>query len=411
MPLLALIFSLAVRLYDYRVAIGTLFVSLLMFDHSQINPILNGRQVLADIPVVFYLLLGYWCLMRAWRRPRRWLPLTVVVWGLALNVKAQPFPFWLISLLVPLAFSVIKRQRQLTALLLMALSGSLIMYVVWPVFWNALLIGHTLPPEPLSGMYEITGLVLSPPIHFEAVLTVLLTTLPVALGIGYAARRVLKPRTELQWNDDRFILRLMLLLVSGSWLLWFILLSNGGHRYLASPAALGAMFAAAMLSDWTGGFDVRLTLSRAAQTLRLHFHRLNVRALLALLLVMFASTLTVLNYLFVFTHPDTSVTEVADYLNTQTKPGAVIETYDSELFFSLQRPYHYPPDQTHIDLLRRYLLGPDQPINYDPLTADPDYLVVGPVSLSWHLYDPILTTGAFRLLHAYSRYLVYERVR
>jgi len=51
------------------------------------------------------------------------------------------------------------------------------------------------------------------------------------------------------------------------------------------------------------------------------------------------------------------------------------------------------------------------PIDYDPLAADPDYLVVGPYSRVWQLYDPVLAMGAFRLLHAYSRYDVYERVR
>ncbi|NOZ06781.1 MAG: hypothetical protein GXP41_10625, partial [Chloroflexi bacterium] len=86
------------------------------------------------------------------------------------------------------------------------------------------------------------------------------------------------------------------------------------------------------------------------------------------------------------------------------------ETYDSELFFLLNRRYHYPPDQIHVDLIRR-APRQDVPIDYDPLAADPDYLVVGPFSRGWHLYDPVLEAGAFRLIRNYGRYKIYERVR
>ena len=50
-------------------------------------------------------------------------------------------------------------------------------------------------------------------------------------------------------------------------------------------------------------------------------------------------------------------------------------------------------------------------VDYNPLAADPDYLVVGPFMRDWRLYDPVLATGAFRLLQRYGDYEVYERVR
>jgi hypothetical protein len=40
-----------------------------------------------------------------------------------------------------------------------------------------------------------------------------------------------------------------------------------------------------------------------------------------------------------------------------------------------------------------------------------DYLVVGPHSKQWRLYDPVVRAGAFRLLQSYKRYQIYERVR
>ncbi len=108
---------------------------------------------------------------------------------------------------------------------------------------------------------------------------------------------------------------------------------------------------------------------------------------------------------------DHSVLEVSEYLNTQTPPGSLVETYDAELFFYLTQPYHFPPDQTHIEFLRRRLLDPNWRVAYHPLDANPDYLVVGPISQDWGVYNQVIGEGEFRLLKDYSRYKLYERVR
>ena len=112
-----------------------------------------------------------------------------------------------------------------------------------------------------------------------------------------------------------------------------------------------------------------------------------------------------------FVKADASALEVVDFLNTRTSSDSIIETYDSELFFLLNRPYHYPPDQIHVELNRRTFLKQHLSIDYDPLAADPDYLVVGPYSKLWKLYDRAVQSGSFRLVQPYGRYDVYQRVR
>jgi hypothetical protein len=107
---------------------------------------------------------------------------------------------------------------------------------------------------------------------------------------------------------------------------------------------------------------------------------------------------------------DNSVQQVARFINTQTPPAALVETYDSELHFLLERPYHYPADQLHVELIRRSLFN-DVSVRYDSLIANPDYLVIGSMSKVWRLYDPVLKTGAFQLLRSFGYYEVYERVR
>jgi hypothetical protein len=96
-------------------------------------------------------------------------------------------------------------------------------------------------------------------------------------------------------------------------------------------------------------------------------------------------------------------------LNQHMPPESLVESYDSEIFFFLHQPYHYPPDMVHGELLRRYLLDPTHPVDYDPLAAAPDYLVVGPVSAKWRLYDDAIASGAFTPILQQGSYTIYER--
>src|SRR5881628_3186587 len=50
-----MMYYLASRLYNRKVALGTLFVLLLMPMHPDVHPLISGRQVLAEMPMFFYL--------------------------------------------------------------------------------------------------------------------------------------------------------------------------------------------------------------------------------------------------------------------------------------------------------------------------------------------------------------------
>jgi hypothetical protein len=226
---------------------------------------------------------------------------------------------------------------------------------------------------------------------------------------------------------------LAVFVLTGSWFAWYTLLSASWPRYLFPPAFFGNIFAAAML--WRIAYYIKLpaTQNRVHQPPPQSMSRgtrdwgglrggdwrfgwkviwQSVGALLVVVLIVVVIPITALSrfYSTYSAGPDTAAVEVTHFLNTQTPPDALIESYDSELFFLLDRPYHYPPDQLNADLaLNR--LGYNVTQEYDPLAAKPDYLVVGDFSRDWELYDPVLETGAFRFLQEFGRYEVYERVR
>ena len=108
---------------------------------------------------------------------------------------------------------------------------------------------------------------------------------------------------------------------------------------------------------------------------------------------------------------DTQVQEVAIFLNEATPAGVMIETFDSELFLLLNRPFHYPPAQVNVELIRRQWHEGSSSMGYDPLMADPDYVVVGRFGRWLGVYASLVGAGQVRLIKQIGRYEVYERVR
>jgi hypothetical protein len=410
---LTLIYHLSTRLYGRDAGRGTLFVLILMAAYPGLHPILMGRQALGEIPAMFYLLLGYVFFLMAEKRTL-WVIAVVLFWAMALVTKLQILPFWLVSMLAPLAVSVYAKSWRVMGLIIFGLIGAVVTSRLLLWLLELVLENPTLPNAQIKGLYQVTALVTAIPARLFALIVTLEFGMPTLLGISYGLWRYLRSRDKVAIDAHAEVVKLALLVLASSWFAWYVTLSVGWIRYLFPATLVGSIFVAAMCYDLTNGFNLAVTIRQSGSVFsEFRFTRKNMGALLVVVLV--ATTvprsLTML-YKAYFLDADVSAQEVAHFINTQTPPKALIETYDSELFFLLQRPYHYPPDQLHVDLVRRTFLYDDGvSISYDPLAANPDYLVVGPHSKQWHLYDPVLNTGAFRLRHAYNRYNIYERVR
>ena len=64
---------------------------------------------MGEMPMIVYLLAGYTCLLLSLHKSGWLILLAALFWGIAVKTKAQAVPFWMISLVIPLLFSVIKR--------------------------------------------------------------------------------------------------------------------------------------------------------------------------------------------------------------------------------------------------------------------------------------------------------------
>jgi dolichyl-phosphate-mannose-protein mannosyltransferase len=403
---LALLYELASRFYNRSIGVATLAVLLLMSSHIEINPLLTGRQVLGEIPALSFLLGGYLCFIWVENRPWAYLPAAICLWSLALFTKVQVQPFWAVSLVIPLLLAIVRRRWKRAGLIAACLVGSLSLYL-----WLQHLFLQQVTTTSVSGLTQVIALVFLKHTRITVLGETVRFGLPTLFGLCWALYIFLKNSDSLRSHLE--MVRLAFVFLVGSWFVWYETLSLGWPRYMLPPVFLGSIFVAAMLSDWTNQFNVASTIQKAGSALKtFRFSREKIAALASVLLITmsFAQTVKVLYGAYVV-DADDSIKDVVRFLNTKTSPNALIETYESELFFLMDRRYHYPPDQVHVDLIRRNSFGQRVNINYDPLAANPDYLVVGPQSKFWDFYDPYLKTGDFRLLRDYSRYQIYERVR
>ncbi|MCS6841314.1 MAG: hypothetical protein RMJ54_18360 [Roseiflexaceae bacterium] len=412
---ITLMVVLAARIYNQTVAWGTLGVLLLLSAHPQLNALLTGRQVLGEMPMLLFLISGYLCLDAALRGRALWIVPTAVLWPLALFAKAQTFPFWLVSLAGATGVALLLRRWRAAALVA---GGMALTFLARP--WVAQIVtlpiaGRTLPGTVISGIYDVTAFVPNLPNRIFALQMILIGGIPALLGLIDAARRLLNDARAARapgHSHDTLILRAALIGLAGSWFAWFALLSVGVPRYLFPAIFVASLFTSVLLRNLTQGFRPAFVVERLVAPLRArHLTRESAGVWLATLLVATTLPLTLLSYWQHFTANERAVFRVAAFLNTQTPPDVLIETYESELHVLLDRRYHYPPDQVHVELNRRSLLGQDTPVEYDPLAANPTHLVVGRFASGNGLYAGVIASGAFREILRDGRYIVYERVQ
>jgi len=401
-------YFLAKCLYSQRVATFTMAALLIMGVLAEWHPVVMARQVLGEVPMLFYLLTGYLLFYLALSRCLLLMLVAILLWAIAIITKAQALPFWMASLMLPLVLTIYCRRWRLTAVIATGLLSSIATAKL--LLWLHDQMLTALPRSEVTGLYEVTALVFDFDSRKRAVL-VLLFILPTVFGIYYETRKVVISSLWKRLKTSEETVRLMLLSLVISWLAWYVLLSNSALRYIFPVIFVGSVFLGKFLGDLTDHkvkSNGDLSLNLASVYKRIFSRRFAAKLFIATSSV---ATLTML-YSFYFAPPDQSFTKVINFLNTRTPPKALIESYESEILFLTDRPYHYPPDQVHVDLIRRSFSSAEYAqIAYNPLAADPDYLVVGPQAKRWNLYGPVLQTGAFRMVASSKLYNIYERVR
>ena len=106
--------------------------------------------------------------------------------------------------------------------------------------------------------------------------------------------------------------------------------------------------------------------------------------------------------------------QMAHFIDTNLPPEAIIETTEMELFgISNHWEYHYPSYQYILDATKQIYFERRSPqIPYNPIAANPDYLITGTLSdwigLYWN--SGIMETE-FKKIAEFPPYQIFQRVR
>lgn len=409
------LYLLTRSLANRTVAVGAMLLAVLAPLRAELQPLVLGRQVLGETPSTFFLVFGFLFFYRSLKNAA-WAVPACIFWGLALQSKAQVLPFWILSLSAMLAFVFRKKDWRSVCLILLTAGGSYFVFRLIDLF-KALIFPVSYPSSNLDGLLGVSGAVFD----LDARLTAIGNTFRYAAPVLAAAIYLIwKINRDQATADDRFHKNIVTTGVLGliiPWIGWYAFLAMFWTRYLFTPTFLGRLVLSIAIYDGTRQFAFRKGVSDFLPNVRLWLrHSLNVRLLLGsflhlLIVVWLALTgwFTVeATLLPLFSEQLIRVDVVADYLNQNTPPDAVMETYDSELFFLLERSYHYPPDNLHILFVRRYSLDENLEIPYAIQLPNPEYVVVGPFSAQWGVYTDLLAGGQYELIRAFPGYEIYQ---
>ena len=402
-----LIFLLTRKFYGEKTALIAITLIVFGFPFS----LLYGRQAIGEPAMLFYLLVGYYSFGRYLEnRSRLSLALSVIFWGAALVSKNQALPFWAFSVLVVILFAGIKRNRFIFFATIGVFLGTLVSWQGMLIIQDLLEVGLPLYGAPMKGLLEVTGWVPVWRLRLKALELIAIFALPLLFGLGYVLFAEIPVWKLKEEREPLSYLRLAYWVLVSSWVFWFASLAMPWTRYLYPSTFLGSVFIASLIYKLTSGLNFSQAIQFTGAMLR--ERRFSFEGFASILGVVVLSYISiVVTWNFIYTPPNNSTEEIAAYLNRSTPTDAYIETYDSELLFLVERRFHYPPDQIQVELNKRIYRNPSTEIQYDPMPAKPDYIIIGPYGTMWKLYDQIVTQeDHWGLIYEIPNYKVYQRI-
>jgi hypothetical protein len=407
---LALLYSFSYQWWGRKVALGTVIACLLLAA-PQVNIINIGRQTMGEIPALFFLLAGYACLDLAFKHNRFWLLATTAFWGICIAIKTQPLPFWIVSVIFYTLACLIRRQWRNSGWVVLSTIAAIFVYRLLGAIPAMLTQPGSGIPSMVEGLMGITGLVLDKNVRWLAVVMVINYGLPTLLGLTWTGWQLIQEAR----NSEKLIHpeKWAIWGFASSWFAWYLLLGTFWVRYLLPAVVISGPFIAASLSDLTRGYDLKWVVRQSARLLTGREMRIGFQAIFCLLLITLAVTVNLKMTVISFQETAANNPQAAARKLQEIVPAnAVVETYESEIMFlAPEVRFHFPPDETSVKAIERGNLDPGRSVGYDPLKANPDYLLVGIFGWTWGIYNSVIDQGSFKLQESFNGYQLYSRVR
>ncbi len=363
-----------------------------------------GRQVLGEVPGLFFMAIGLALWLASWEKAGlRRLVLVGLLLGLSVVTKNQYLlvlvPTLGLAWLANLLYYRTAPQRIFILPGLIAVAC----FAVWQIYM-ILYLGPATASENLEMLRQQSAsaaLVFSPGLMKESLKYLL--SLDVYLGmlvpvLVYGLVISLPRRREGQrWGT------LWILMVVN--LVWYVVASIGWPRYAFPGLSIASLFVASFFHWLTDGFQIgtsNLWRTLQGEMASVHQHALRW-AMLLWLLVMVSRPLSYTMRQIIAPPPNVPVA-MAAFLDQHVPRDALIETFEPEMGFLTDHRYHFAPTVILQHAVRHvWLGGPPPSEGYDFVQREhPDYVLVGPFARWIDLYP------AEMLAERYQRVVQFE---
>ncbi|MBI4927719.1 MAG: glycosyltransferase family 39 protein, partial [Anaerolineae bacterium] len=369
-----------------------------------------GRQVLGEVPGLFYLLAGLLAWYAAWEKPEwKRLSLAGLLLGLSLVTKNQFLIVLVPALGAAWLANLIYYKAAPQRLFIVPGAVMLACYVAW----QAVLVFFLGPSTPAENFALIragtaeAALVFSSDLMKRALGELL--SLKVYLGLlvpGLVYGLIL----SLQRGKDGLRWGILLALV-GSNLAWYVLASVSWIRYAFPGLALSALFIARFFWDLSQGFNLNLPewlrSLRAGRGVPVDQALRGVMLVwlgLAVLLPLAQTGLDILR------PPFNAPRVMAEYMQANVPAAAEVETWEPEMGFLTDHRYHYPPQSLLYQAVSYIWRDGTAPADSYRYVQDnrPAYVLVGAFSAWVQLYPQDFLEANYTLETEIGGYRLYR---
>ena len=359
-----------------------------------------GRQVLGEVPGLFFMVTGLALWFAAWEKAGwRRLGMAGLLLGLAMVTKNQYLLVLAPTLGLAWLANLVYYRTVPHRIFIVPGLISIACFALWQIYM-ILYLGPATASENLAMLREQTAgaaLVFSPNLMKESAkyllsLDVYLGVLLPVLVYGFIIS-LPRQREGQQWGT------LFILIVVN--LVWYVIASIGWPRYAFPGLAIASLFVAHFFYKFTEGFQVEgITLWQALRKGKSNLQSHALRwAMLAWLVMMIARPLLYITQQIV-SPPLNTPMAMASYLDKYVPHEALIETFEPEMGFLTDHNYHFAPTITLQHAVRHVWFGGSPPTeNYDFVQREhPDYVLVGPFAHWINLYPADLLAEHYRLV-------------
>ncbi len=373
--------------------------------------LLYGRQVLGEVPGLFFLFAGLTLWFSGWEKSRWWRLVAVGgLFGLAAITKYQYLLFIAPTLLVSwLANSSFYRTAPQRVFLIPGIVTAS-SFAVWQLFLIFYL-GPTTAADNLVALTAQSGgaaLALSPSLMASSLknligISAFVGGLVPAVAYG-ALLGVSKRRDAQQWG--------ILWMLAASNLGWYVTASIGWMRYAFLGLAISSLFVARFFDDLTGGFRVGVVRQQTERTPRLAALVHSKPLQFAMLGWLFAIIVvpTAQNMVDVAFPVYNAPVAMAAFLDQSVPENALIETWEPEMGFLTDHNYHFPPAALlDVAVSQEFLRGTPVAEAYN-FVADqrPEYVLLGRFSRAVRLYPETELLKDYALVAEIGDYQLYQ---